>query len=454
MGISTATDGLHVATNTNVSSIAISNMNSECISLIDGATEFGVDNLSINGCSSGISMISSYLETLIITNSHFSDVTIGISLGSTVLKTFKVDGCEFNGIGRSRTAISRSSSSSNSVEFEVTNSTIMNYHYPGTTANGIYMSTSENVQATISNVQFSNLTCSNGCGIYVTASNLEMNIQNSLFRDSSASLYGALYINSDEAVTISNSQFINCQSGGNGGAIYYSQYSDGELTVDSCVFQNNEAVGNGGALAAFSEASVTGCEFIQNSAVLGGAIYSSTSLTVSDSDFTQNTVSSNGGALYLTGTSSNIFTISGCVMTGNTASGDGGAIYSEVGTVQLTEAVIDKNNADGNGGGIYIEESSVTVVKGLIRNNSANSGGGIYLDSYPASANLKFAVFGENQAAAEGGGLVCDNDASVFMQYMVFKGNEGTDGSAYYCDGCSLTSFGVRVNSDNSISGC
>ena len=423
------------------------------ISLMSDAVDIFIDDLSVNGGIYGITMYFTSLETLVITNSYFTNVNVGVSLVSNELKTFKVIGCEFNGMGDSNTAINRVGTSSYDVDFEITNSTIRNYSYATPTVNGIYIFTAETINVVISNVLFSNLTCNNGCSIFTSGNYINVDVQNSIFKDSLSSQYGTIYLESGDSASFSNCQFINCITNGNGGAIYKSQAFGTQVTIDSCLFQSNEASYNGGAIATFSDISITDSKFFQNSATLGGAIFASSSLTISDSDLTQN-VASNGGGAYLTGDNSNTFSFTDCIIIGNTVSVNGGGIHCGHGTVQLSDVIIDKNTANGDGGGIYIDTSSVTAVKGLFRNNYASSGGGVYIGSSPATANFKSTIFGDNEAHAEGGGLICENDASVFMQYIVFKGNEGSDGSAYYCNECSITSLGVRVNPDNSVSGC
>ena len=137
------------------------------------------------------------------------------------------------------------------------------------------------------------------------------NITDCLFEKNSAPKGGALYLNkSSEDSFISNCDFIN-NTADVGGAIYNNNSTDG--IVSGCNFIENSALnGDGGAIYmyfagttspywSYKDGTAINCNFIKNSAENGngGAIYWSLSEegSISGCDFEENTAK-NGGALY------------------------------------------------------------------------------------------------------------------------------------------------------------
>ena len=210
------------------------------------------------------------------------------------------------------------------------------------------------------------------------------NITDCLFEKNSAPKGGALYLNkSSEDSFISNCDFIN-NTADVGGAIYNNNSTDG--IVSGCNFIENSALnGDGGAIYmyfagttspywSYKDGTAINCNFIKNSAENGngGAIYWSLSEegSISGCDFEENTAK-NGGALYWEGTNC---TLDDCYFIGNIANGDGGAIYSSGDTGNFSNSEFIMNSASGNGGAVF----NGTVVNCDFEDNTAMAGSSIY----------------------------------------------------------------------------
>ena len=91
-------------------------------------------------------------------------------------------------------------------------------------------------------------------------------------------------------------------------------------------FNNKRENGNGSTIIAVQvEARVKGCQFIENSATLGGAIYSQFSiLKIENTNFSKNSANYSGGAIYSLNTQPEVLASQ---IHNNTAKVSVGAIY-------------------------------------------------------------------------------------------------------------------------------
>ena len=132
---------------------------------------------------------------------------------------------------------------------------------------------------------------------------------------------------------------------------------------------------------------IAGCEFLNNSAIEGGAISISTggSVYVDDSYFHDNKaiLGRNGGAIYV---DRGYLFVSNSIFENNTA-GDGGAIYlgfpSEATIINSTfinNSATGSSNYAGSGGAIFTRSSNCTIENSTFIENSADYGGGVFID--------------------------------------------------------------------------
>jgi len=169
---------------------------------------------------------------------------------------------------------------------------------------------------------------------------------------------GALWIAGD--ATVEKTEFIN-NTAMSGGAIWLEI---GSLHVRRGTFRGNRASENGGAIA------------IAPASPWGG----DASIRLTYSTFRQNTAR-DGGAIHLGRHADPAAHLVGDAVTfgGNGADQSGGAIYAAHGSVKFSRALFVANRANDEGGAIFsgpMPEDKVRLGNALIVRNAAQSGGG------------------------------------------------------------------------------
>ena len=184
-------------------------------------------------------------------------------------------------------------------------------------------------------------------------------------------------------LTIEGSTLSGNISGGTAGGMCVSVNADDAVSITDTEFLGNSANSGGGALSVsggtFSESAVcvvSNATFANNTAQSGGAIYvyETGLLKVISSHFLRNAVADNnysyGGGIYSKGT----LDIVNSVFVGNTVrarESEGGAIYNAGGTLSVASSTIAGNSAERAGGGISNEDGQLTVVNSIVALNSA-----------------------------------------------------------------------------------
>ena len=231
---------------------------------------------------------------------------------------------------------------------------------------------------------------------------------------------GAIYISGAPA-TIETSTFIG--NGGpphaGGGAIS----SNDPTTINACTFISNSAgswVGGAiviGADTCSRESSISSCQFIDNTALLGGAIAISANCTISDCTFEANLAPSilggQGGAIFSSygKTAPCVPTVIRCSFKDNKATANGGAVVNS-GGLDLMEfhpvyqdCEFIGNEAASLGGAVYNSASSPILVNcTFATNGSGNRGGAIFSDPFCAYEVIN-CTFHANFAFTTGGAI-------------------------------------------------
>jgi subtilisin family serine protease len=195
-----------------------------------------------------------------------------------------------------------------------------------------------------------------------------------------------------------------------GGAV---AFEDGAAPVfEKCTFNGNRATVGGGAFAAWSQGTVTDCNFEDNTSYHGGGIlFVGGTSEIVNSRFTgnQSTVSAaQGGAITLLGADAEV---SDCNIWDNTSAGSGGGIYissRDVGgnelpggnSVLIRNCLITGNSAGQNGAGISANwHSDPNIVNCTIAGNIAvqGMGGGLY-SAYNNYTQIINSIFWDNTA--------------------------------------------------------
>lgn len=264
------------------------------------------------------------------------------------------------------------------------------------------------------------------------------------------------------------------QSGGDGGAVYVA---DGTVTVKKGIIAHNTANGNGGgAYVASGTVSVADGDISSNKAITGngGGVYTTSNVDVTGtSKINDNTSALSGGGVYVQAVPGqdvvvNITSSStACEINGNTANGShastcgGGGLYLSSGTVNLTNATVDKNKAvDGLGGGIYVGSGTINVQSGSSSNNEAYDGGGLYAGGGTISFN-RGGKISHNTVTHNGGGVFgsCANitfegehgDVSV-KEYAEISFNTAMNGAGIYMTrGANMSVTAALVNGNEAV---
>ncbi|MDQ2783404.1 MAG: IPT/TIG domain-containing protein [Chloroflexota bacterium] len=149
-----------------------------------------------------------------------------------------------------------------------------------------------------------------------------------------------------------------------------------------------------------------------NQNVGGGGIYSLGTLILTNDLIDHNNTLDIGGGVDSDGGTS--VTVTGCTFIGNTAGSYGGGISVTFGSASITNSTFSTNSAMYGGGGIYFEDSvpsSVTNSTLTANSVTAYGGGGIYIfNGYITLANDTIV---NNSAVAPGGGGIYDGGQSL-----------------------------------------
>ena len=212
-------------------------------------------------------------------------------------------------------------------------------------------------------------------------------------------------------VTIEGSVlFINNSASKEGGAI---RSDDVTLSDNSqVIFQGNHAK-SGGAISSRYFTMAGTVQFINNSAIHGGAIICYDTLTVVANArivFQDNYAILAGGAVHCSQNTYTTFYIGGIVKFINNFASFGGAIEGNVTTAASAQAFFQGNHADDEGGAIFVGQGQRVVLGGSVEfyNNTASIGGAISILSRQSKLAIDHnaeVIFKSNKAENMGGAI-------------------------------------------------
>jgi predicted outer membrane repeat protein len=275
---------------------------------------------------------------------------------------------------------------------------------------------------TLNGVQvLSNTAQTHGGGLYL---NGDLVINGGLFRNNHGTngVGGGLY--NLGMTTISSTSFLSNTAWYWGGALV----SSGDLLVSGGLFQANRCTDllcDGGGLYGFSQATLTGTQFLGNTAqYLGGGAFVSDDLTVINGLFQGNqAVLGYGGGLYASSV-----TIQGTQFLSNTARSRGGGIYS-AGSLTVTHGVFAHNQTIiASGGGVFAG-GAVLVSGTLFLRNAAAEGGA--LSHASGDGRIANSLFAGNQATnGVGEALLLGPGGRVDVLHNTLAGTGAPGGAA------------------------
>jgi len=252
-----------------------------------------------------------------------------------------------------------------------------------------------------------------GGGVYIVGSS--PTIQNCIISGNTASRFGAgIYLESG-TLTLENVAIIGNASVKTGAGIYM-MFSDGSITGGS--FENNS--GTSGVAIYYKDGTgdlmLTDVLMKENlGSKHGGAIYNkSSSLIVQGCNFEMNVAGEDGGAFYSYNGGDSTF--SNCQFLNNTAIDDGGVAYFRNSTASFTTCTFDANIADsdcdGSGGSGVMElySSSVTLENPTICVN-------LICDTIEDFSGGQPTIIGDILGCSSGVGACCGGTACWEMSY-------------------------------------
>lgn len=230
----------------------------------------------------------------------------------------------------------------------------------------------------------------------------------------------------------------------------------GTLKAIDCKFENNHCAGRegeigGGAIFAggLTEAILSGCQFVGNSASNGGGLLNrGTTLTIVDCEFTANGALStgdgqfgNGGGVYIDGMNyenpGGDLLVCGTVFRGNTAMTHGSGMFSyfyEGSASVIRDCVFDGNifgKAGSGSGALYSEAAPLTLTGTLFANHTTGEhAGGLFLGQ-KSVAEITNCTFANNRVTGNGAGLF-NGAAEAHFTNCTFSGNDADYGPAIF----------------------
>ena len=277
-----------------------------------------------------------------------------------------------------------------------------------------------------------------GGALMVTYSTLIF--KNCTFDENTAKFGGALFVEFNSSITVTNSTFRHnhaegCISGKcAGGAVYISERS--MMIISHTTFFNNTSDYDGGIAVIINATLQVFHSFIyMNTAGRhGGAIaaFNNSSLTLKETLLNNNKADQNGGAVYLYESNVNI---SGCIILFSNAKRDGGAIHEvHNSAIKVNNSTFENNSAlEGNGGALYGHNSSTVTISNYSKflNNVASNGGVVQIDLNSA-LHIINSHFSMSLASAEGGVAYVRNNSTISVKNSTFRNNlaDGDTGGA------------------------
>ncbi|MGE4633263.1 MAG: right-handed parallel beta-helix repeat-containing protein [Planctomycetota bacterium] len=217
-------------------------------------------------------------------------------------------------------------------------------------------------------------TFSRGGGILISGSS--PSLINCLVKDNQAQMGAGLHASESPAMSVLDLTFRN-NSGLEGAGAYFQNIDT--VVLNQCTFQMNSAQTAGGALTfdSISMAQVESGIFLDNGALIGGALDSKLS----------------------------VVQLNNCEFSGNDATLIGGAIAFYQSSATVSDSTI-RNNVSGHGAGIGIDGGSVDIFRCVLADNFATShGGGIAATLNQTSVNLSHVTLANNQAIQGSSGV-------------------------------------------------
>ncbi len=221
-------------------------------------------------------------------------------------------------------------------------------------------------------------------------------------------------------------------NGSNGGAILVG--TNANLNVQESQFTNNIASGGGAIANAGGNLVVTNTQFSSNQASIsasddGGALWLEfeSLTTIFDANFDNNSALDRGGAIYAEGD----IILTGGTFDSNSAD-NGGAIRitSNSDIAQINDAIFINNSATTDGGGIFATADLTEITGCLFESNTAlDDAGAVYAGGFVTDTQILNSSLIANSAVNGAGGLCIGGPAGATVINSTFSGNTVSAGN-------------------------
>lgn len=211
------------------------------------------------------------------------------------------------------------------------------------------------------------------------------------------------------------------------------------ISVDSLYASNGgisatgKNEGGGGIASADGRVDIQGCTFLNNTAVVGGAILAdrSSSVAIASTLFSGNTADQLGGAI-ATAVTATVTIEENSSFMHNEAENGGSIAAADSSNVTLIGAAFSANRALLSGGGLYITNHvTITLVLSTFDRNAATFGGAIYVKTANA-ATFSGSHFTSNAASSRGGAFYYESLSNLSTTEITCEANTAPSGGCIF----------------------
>ncbi|MCA9981510.1 MAG: hypothetical protein KDD89_11765, partial [Anaerolineales bacterium] len=221
-------------------------------------------------------------------------------------------------------------------------------------------------------------------------------------------------------------------------------------TFSQIAFVGGQATGEqGGAIFNEGTTVLNDTAVCQSRAQEGGAIYNNGDLTIVGAG---QRIGLCTLLNILEGNEGGVISESQLLFNANSATQSGGAIFND-GTIFMTGIRFSENTAGQSGGAIFNNDSLNAVNISLISNEAGGNGGAIFNSAATTAADLTNAIFYDNVAGNQGGGLYHSNSVAPLIYHATFNANEASEGGAVYNQNATFTINSSIFVNNTAVSG-
>ena len=303
----------------------------------------------------------------------------------------------------------------------------------------------------------------NGGGIHITGSARTTLAKSRFSQNIAASEGGAVWNQTNSDMFITDSTLIGNiaegDSADNGGGGIFN--NGGNVFVSRSVVIGNEANGasgsGGGALSVagvlrFDDSTISG----NTASRAGGGVelidgqgrFNRSTLSGNDTGVNTTAAPGNGGGLHVTGEDT-VVRFSASTVTNNSAANEGGGLWNQTGSQMLIDANtrIQSNRSSGVGGGVY-NRGFVRALDALFENNTAATEGGGLFNTGTSSAQVDGSEFVGNSSTGNGGAIFNDGFLSIVDSLFAENSSGGVSSPVFTSDEAT-----TNFNGGNTITG-